>query len=229
MSQDIILHQWDISPFCQKVARALRFKDLEYRTVDYNGLLGAKVMRLSKVGKVPVLEVDGKRIQDSTRIVQWLAEAYPEKPLFLAEPGQRALVDLWGDWADELLYWYDVHFRANDPKALAEAIRLSCIGRPAAERIAVKATLKLTLNAQLKSQGLGRMRDEDIHAEFLRLLDRVDTALAPTGWLVGDRMSMADIAVASQLLEVERTSDPLRPELWKRPHLAKQLKAVQAI
>ena len=229
MSQDIILHQWDISPFCQKVARALRFKGLDYRTVDYNGLLGTKVMRLSKVGKVPVLEVDGERIQDSTRIVQWLDEHYPDKPLFPTDPGERALADLWEDWADELLYWYEVHFRANDPKALAEAVRLSCLGRPAAERVAVKATLKLTLNAQLKSQGLGRMSKQDIETEFLRMLDRVDTALAATGWLVGDTMTMADIAVASQLLEVERTSDPMRPELWARPNLAKQLKAVQAI
>jgi len=229
MSQSIILHQWEISPFCQKVARTLRYKGLDYSTVDYNGLLGGKVMRLSKVGKVPVLEVDCERIQDSTRIVRWLDEQYPEPPLYPADAQQRALVDLWEDWSDELLYWYEVHFRANDPKALKEAVRLSCVGRPAVEGVAAGPTLKLTMNAQLKAQGLGRMSKEDIHSSFLGLLDRVETALQPTGWLVGDSMTVADIAVASQFLEVDRTSDPLRPELWKRPHLAKQLKAVQGI
>ncbi|MDX1496554.1 MAG: glutathione S-transferase family protein [Salinisphaeraceae bacterium] len=229
MSQEIILHQWEISPFCQKVARALRYKGLEYSTVDYNGLLGTKVMRLSKVGKVPVLEVDGERIQDSTRIVRWLDEHYPKPALYPSSAKQRALVDLWEDWSDELLYWYEVHFRANDPKALKEAVRLSCVGRPAAERVAVQATLKLTLNAQLKSQGLGRMSKEDIRSSFLGLLDRVETSLQPSGWLVGKSMTVADIAVGSQFLEVERTSDSMRPELWKRPKLAAMLERIKAI
>ncbi|WP_369076117.1 glutathione S-transferase N-terminal domain-containing protein, partial [Klebsiella pneumoniae] len=40
---DIILHQWEISPFCQKVARAFKFKGILYETINYNGILGAKV------------------------------------------------------------------------------------------------------------------------------------------------------------------------------------------
>ncbi|MFI7967785.1 glutathione S-transferase N-terminal domain-containing protein, partial [Acinetobacter baumannii] len=49
---NIILHQWEISPFCQKISRALRFKGIPFDTVNYNGILGAKVPLLSKVGKV---------------------------------------------------------------------------------------------------------------------------------------------------------------------------------
>ncbi|WP_228149159.1 glutathione S-transferase N-terminal domain-containing protein, partial [Acinetobacter baumannii] len=44
---DIILHQWEISPFCQKVARALKFKGIPYETINYNGILGAKVPLLT--------------------------------------------------------------------------------------------------------------------------------------------------------------------------------------
>jgi glutathione S-transferase len=67
----VTLHQWEISPFCQKVARMLRFKGIEFETINYNGVLGAKVPMLSKVGKVPVLDIDGQRIQDSTRIARY--------------------------------------------------------------------------------------------------------------------------------------------------------------
>lgn len=219
-STGITLHQWEISPFCQKVARALRHKGIAFETVDYNGLLGAKVGKLSKVGKLPVLDIDGRRLQDSTRIARYLDERYPERPLYPADPRQRALVELWEDWSDELLYWYEVYFRAHDPQALREAIVISSAGRPAYERLPLGALLKRALRAQLYFQGLGRMARGNVEAEFLRHLDRIELVLGASGWLVGADKTIADLAVASQLLEVQRTSARMRPELQARPRLA---------
>lgn len=226
MSTNVTLHQWEISPFCQKVARALRYKDLAFETVNYNGLLGAKVGRLSKVGKLPVLDIDGQRLQDSTRIARYLDERYPQHPLYPADPQRRALVELWEDWADESLYWYEVWFRAKDPEALEAVVRVACAGRPALERVPTRALLRFALNLQLSGQGLGRMRREDVETEFLRHLDRIDTVLGASTWLVGDSMTIADIAVASQLLEVRRTSARMRPELQQRPHLSRWLERI---
>lgn len=216
----ITLHQWDISPFCQKVARALRFKGLDYDTVDYNGLLGLRVMRLSRVGKVPVLDIDGLRLQDSTRICRYLDERHPEPPLYPREAQARALAELWEDWADETLYWFEVYFRVKDPQAFAQVAELAAAGRPALERLPTRATVKAMLGLQLYSQGLGRQAPEDVEAEFLRHLDRIETVLGAGEWLVGGQQTIADIAVGSQLLEVMRTSDRLRPELLRRPRLA---------
>ncbi|MDC7318075.1 glutathione S-transferase family protein, partial [Acinetobacter baumannii] len=107
---DIILHQWEISPFCQKVARALKFKGIPYETINYNGILGAKVPLLSKVGKVPVIDHKGQRIQDSTRIARYLDETFPDTPrLYPEDANQKALAELWEDWADESLYFYEVY------------------------------------------------------------------------------------------------------------------------
>lgn len=220
MSSDIVLHQWEISPFCQKVARCLHHKGLAFGTDNYNGLLAARVGKLSKVGKLPVLEVAGQRIQDSTRIARWLDERYPEHPLYPADPQQRALAELWEDWADELLYWYEVWFRAYDPEALEQAVRISTEGRSAAERVPLRLILRSALRMQLRGQGLGRMSRADVEAEFLRHLDRIDSVLDLTGWLVGGQKTIADIAVGSQLLEVQRTSARMRPELQRRPRLS---------
>ena len=175
---------------------------------------------MSKVGKVPVLDIDGRRIQDSTRIVRYLDERHPDRPLFPAEPRQRALAELWEDWSDELLYWFEVYFRVNDAQALRKAIALGTEGRPAYERIALGLTLKQGLRMQLWFKGLGRMAREDVEAEFLRHLGRIESALGDTGWLVGPDMTIADIAVGSQLLEVRRTSGRMRPELQRRPRLS---------
>lgn len=221
MSNQAVLHQWEISPFCQKVARMLRFKGIAFDTVNYNGILGAKVPMLSKVGKVPVLDINGQRIQDSTRIARYLDEAYPDLPrLYPQDPMQKAMAELWEDWADELLYFYEIHFRVNDPVALKEAIRISSIGRPAYEAALVKNFIKFELKTQLFFQGTGRMKAEDIEFEFRRHLDRIELVLSETGWLVGHTQTIADIAVAAQLGEVIRTSQQFGAEILSRPAIA---------
>ena len=222
----ITLHQWEISPFCQKVARALRFKGLPFTAIDYNGLLATRVMGLSKVGKVPVLDIDGQRLQDSTRICRYLDEHYPEPPLFPQEPQQLALVELWEDWADETLYWFEVYFRVKDSTAFDQVVAMASAGRPSLERLPTRLTVKAMLGLQLYAQGLGRMAQEDVEAEFRRHLDRIESVLAGGDWLVGPRKTIADIAVGSQLLEVLRTSDRMRPELLSRPRLAAWLERI---
>jgi len=86
----VVLHQWEISPFCQKAARMLRFKGIDFETINYNGILGAKVPLLSKVGKVPVVDIHQQRIQDSTRIARYLDEAFPDQALlYPKDPMQK--------------------------------------------------------------------------------------------------------------------------------------------
>jgi hypothetical protein len=70
----------------------------------------------------------------------------------------------------------------------------------------MKPLLKSALGFQVKMQGIGRMAQADIEAEFTRHLKRIELVLNQTGWLVGDQQTIADIAVASQLLEIVRTS-----------------------
>lgn len=227
MTSSVVLHQWEISPFCQKVARMLRFKGITFETVNYNGILGAKVPMLSKVGKVPVLDINGQRIQDSTRIARYLDEAFPDAPrLYPTDPMQKAAVELWEDWADELLYFYEVYLRVNNPEALAEAVRISSEGRPSYESALVKQFIKFELKTQLFFQGTGRMAHGDIKAEFRRHLDRIELVLAQTGWLVGDQQSIADIAVGSQLAEVVRTSKKFAAEILALPNMAAWLKKI---
>lgn len=217
----VVLHQWEISPFCQKVVRMLQFKGIAYQTVDYNGVLGVKVPMLSKAGKVPVLDIDGQRIQDSTRIARYLDDAYPDLPrLYPADPLQKAYVELWEDWSDELLYFYEVHFRVSDAAALDHAVEMSAKGRPKHEIYLLKPLLKATLNLQLKMQGTGRMAKQDIEAEFTRHLERMELVLAQTGWLVGEGKTLADIAVGSQLLEIVRTSKIWGTKIKAYPSIA---------
>jgi glutathione S-transferase len=44
----IVLHQWEISPFCGKVRKMLHIKGLAYETVDYAGLRAVRAAKLSE-------------------------------------------------------------------------------------------------------------------------------------------------------------------------------------
>ena len=226
MSQ-AILHQWEISPFCQKVAKALQHKGIAYQVVNYNGILGSKVPRLSKVGKLPVLDINGQRLQDSTRIARYLDEAFADAPrLYPTEPMAKAHVEIWEDWADESLYWFEIYFRVMDDNALELAVEVSSLGRPAYERALLKPLLKTALKTQVYMQGLGRMNKTDVEAEFARHLARLESVLSMSKYLVGDCCTIADIAVATQLNEIIRTSVPMRAVILSKPMIKAWLQRV---
>ncbi len=215
---EIVLHQWEISPFCGKVRRILEHKGLAYRVENYNGLRARKAAGLSTAGTLPVIDYDGERIQDSSDIAEFLDAKHPEPPLLPADRHRAAEVHVWEDWADESLYWFEVYLRFAYDEPRAASVALLCAGRPGFERTLVGAALKGRYRKKLAVQGLGKLGHARVEAKFLAHLDALDAVLAQRSWLVGDARTLADIAVQSQLAEIQRTSH-LAPELTKRAHL----------
>ena len=201
----ILLHQWEISPFCRKVQRILEHKGLPYQVQNYNGLLIRQVAQLSPAAKLPVLDINGERIQDSRRIAAVLEQRFPDLPLVPVDPAERAQMEILQDWADESLYWYEVYFRVNYDAAWRQAVDSLTAGRPAWERSLFHATGRYVMQRQLRGQGIGRQDKATVEARFRLLLRSLDRLLTGRTWLVGEHKTLADIAVASQLLEIKRT------------------------
>ncbi len=218
----IVLHQWSISPFCGKVRRILEHKGLAYEVVDYNGIKARKASGLTPAGKLPVLDYDGERIQDSSDIAAFLEQKHPEPPIYPADPELRARAHFWEDWADESLYWFEVHQRFMYPDARAKAAALLAEGRPGFERVLISRAIKRIYTRKLAAQGLGRMTAERVEQKLLGHVDMLDALLAGRRWLVGDGRTIADIAVASQLAEIARSSH-LAPEIERRAKVAEWL------
>jgi glutathione S-transferase len=218
----IVLHQWAISPFCGKVRRVLEHKGLAYEVINYNGIKARKATGLSGVGQLPVLDYDGERVQDSSDIASFLDKKHPEKPIFPADPELRAQTQLWEDWADESLYWFEVHQRFMYAEACEKAAAVLAEGRSSLERALLPRALRRIHVKKLEAQGLGRMPLERVEQKLLEHVDMLEALLARRRWLVGDDRTMADIAVASQLAEIMRSSH-LAPQIGKREKLAEWL------
>lgn len=215
----VVLHQWEMSPFCNKVRRCLNAKGIAFSVVDYNGLLARKAAALTPAGQLPVLDWDGERVQDSARIAGFLDAKLPGRaPLYPADPAGLAKASIWEDWAGKSLYFFQIYFRMLDPVSLERALDIICRGRPRWERAVLKLVFKRRYPKKLAWQGLARQPRAEVERQFFEQLGSLDTLLGDREWLAGDALSIADIAVAAQVSELLRTSD-LAPRVLALPHL----------
>jgi glutathione S-transferase len=195
----IILHQLEISPFCDKVRRVLTYKGLDYAVHNVPMADLGKLKRLSPVGKVPILELDGRVLHDSSDICRALELHTPLPALFPQEPKARAMVDLLEDWADESLYFFEMTMRFTWPydrgRWVSEILKYD---NALMRRIARPLVPYLT-RKQGTAQGLARRSEADILEELKRHARALGAVLDGRDFLVGESLTLADIAVVSQL------------------------------
>jgi glutathione S-transferase len=221
----VILHQWNISPYCAKIRKVLEFKKINFVTKDYNGLLALQAGKLTEVGKLPVLEINGQMIQDSREITKYLESNFPEHSLRVNDPSLDSQVHLLEDWADESLYWYEIYFRFVNKESFKRAWSYICEGRPLWEKLILAKPVRKQYIAAVKSQGLGKYSEEFVVSRFEKHLDSLNQRLKDNEYLVGDKKTIADIAVASQLQEIHRTN-PIGAKYSNYPKLAQWLEKV---
>ena len=106
----ITLYSGPLSLFARKVEIALREKGLAFERimVPFDQTSGydpkhPEVLALNPKGQVPVLNDDGLVLYDSTVIIEYLDEAYPQPPLYPETPAKRARCRLDELFADEIL------------------------------------------------------------------------------------------------------------------------------
>lgn len=106
----ITLYSGPLSLFARKVEIALREKDLPFERVmvPFNQITGydprhPEVVALNPKRQVPVLSDCGLVLYDSTVILEYLDEAYPQPALMPGSPVDRALCRLDELYADEVM------------------------------------------------------------------------------------------------------------------------------
>ena len=165
----MILYGSTMSPFVRKVAAYAVEKgiDFELRPTGL-GDPDPEFRAASPFGKMPAL-IDGDyKLADSSAIIHYLEAKYPEPELIPAEPKARGRVIWFDEFADTLLF--------------------AC-------------GAKIFFNKVVAPRFLGR--EGDLSAaetaerdELPPLLDYLEGVIPDSGYLVGDRLTLADISVA---------------------------------
>ena len=187
----MIVYGSSMSPFVRKVLAFAAEKDIELETRPLGlGSDDPEFRQASPFGKIPALRDGDFGISDSTAIIAYLDALKPEPELIPAEPKARART-----------IWYE---------EFGDTILAACGTKMFFNRVVAPRFLK---------------RDGDLAAadkaerdELPPILDYIEKVLPKSGWLVEDRLTLADIAVASPFVNFRHLGLDLGLE--RRPRLA---------
>ena len=189
------LYQIPFSHNCVKVRKALDLKGLEYQTVDIHPILRIGLRRATGQALVPALVDGGHAVADSTAILLYLEDRYPDPPLLPIDAEARAECLILERWADEtfmaltrrLAYW---NVTAS-PGALGE---LFFPKAPPRIRHVAGQVAKRALHRRLRMSQKRNSLDE---REAPRAAELALARLGGRDYLVDGRVTIADIALAS--------------------------------
>lgn len=196
----LTLYHHGSSACAAKVRFALEEKQLAWDSRYVDLMRGEQFapdyLALNPKAVVPTL-VHGERvIPESTVICEYLDEVFPEHPIYPSSPGPRAEVRLWAKAVDEELHpacsalTYIVSHR--------HTIRRSGLGSFEEFLAAGRSEGRAARERKWHwiQQGLDAPGAADQLAIYVACMRRMNDALEARDWLVGDRLTLADIALA---------------------------------
>lgn len=227
----VTLYQFSLCPFCNKVRTGLQLKGIAFDTVEVSPRTKVELPSLPDDAprKVPVLEVDGQAVWDSTRILRFLDEAFPETRAFFPEdPAQRARAEALEEWVDE-------EFIRSLPTVLygtwKEALTASQLiakhsGFGLGEGLMVKLGGPMIMHA-VAQRILKKSGRSDGRAWVRENLDRWESELGEQDFVCGAALSVADVAMHGALSCIKPF--PVFAEVQARPRVQAWFARVQAL
>ena len=227
MSHRVRLFGSRVSPFVEKVARALALKQMAFELVEPRSPLDFARWN-PQARKIPVLEVDGERFYDSTFILRQLDLLVPSPPLRASAATTAAAQHLLEDWSDEALYWYGMALRWTAKNAPATTAQIFA-SLPVPMRRLASLVAPRQIRATTLAQGLGRLPPEVVLRELAGHLDSLVLILGAKPFFYAEQISVADLAVYGQFHMLRSGPTPDADALFRaRPALLEHMRRVEA-
>lgn len=185
----MILYGSSISPYVRKVLAFAGEKGIELEVKQIGlGAEDPEFREASPFGKIPGFRDGDFAISDSTAIIAYLDAIRPEPNLIPAEAKARARTVWWEEFADTIL---------------------------------ATCGSKMFFNRIVAPRFLGREGDEAVAKaaeceELPPLLDYVERSMPESGHLVEDRLTLADLAVASPFVNLRHLGIAIDPERYPK-------------
>jgi glutathione S-transferase len=188
----------------QKVRYTMAEKRLEF--VEHrlklfkNEQLRPEYLKLNPNGVVPTLVHDGTPIIDSSVIMEYVDELIPENPLMPADLKARAEVRAWMRFFEEVptvavrFPSYNAAFARHFESMSDDEFKELAASKPLRDKF---------LGEMDKKKGFSTQRMKDAETSIRKTTTRMETSLATSLYLVGDRITLADICVLPALIRME--------------------------
>jgi glutathione S-transferase len=211
---------WHIpfSHFNEKARWALDFKGIAHRRQVLGVNYLYRAWRATGRGTLPILFLDGRAIGDSTAIIAALEERQPEPALYPSDAAHRRRALALEDFFDEVL---GPSLRAalvtplfrEDPDL---AMRVLTTGMPPQAYASLRPLVRIFPSFYRFRHRVQAKRLRQDRADVAAALDRIARELQPSGYLVGNAFSVADLTAAALLCPVLQPAEiqyPLTVEL----------------
>jgi glutathione S-transferase len=194
-----VLWQYNFSHFNEKARWALDFKRVSHvRRSLLPG--GPRAMAFSLRGTLPVLDLEGERIVDSTRIIAALERRFPRPALYPNDPRERTaaleLEEFFDEEAGHELRRAGFYEWRSSPGFVSD---LLTSGRGRVARALMRTTLPGALVYARRRYRIYPADAERARVKLKAALDRIIAELKPSGYLVGESFSVADLSAAALL------------------------------
>ena len=190
-----------ISHYSEKVRWAIDLKRLPHaRRAPVPGFHVPLALWLTR-GRgftLPVLELDGEILGDSTAIIAALEQRVPDPPLYPADPDERRRALELEDWFDEELgpYIRRVGFyeMRRDPERFAAVTggTVPTLARLGRAGVAIGRAFTAVRYSASSTEGA-----EAARAKVVAAVDRLEAELGDGDYLVGDTFTVADLTAAA--------------------------------
>lgn len=226
MSASVVLWQLQLSHYNEKVRWALDLKRVPHaRRSLLPGIhiLVAKLLT-GDTDTTPVLTLDGRSIGDSTRIIAALEERWPEPALYPAEEAQRAR-------ALELEEFFDEELGPHIRRAVYQellghpdvVLPLFTHGQPLGARIAIRTAFPMLRVGMRRRMTINAAAAERSRDKVVEAMDRLEREIGPSGYLVGDSFTVADLTAAALFYPVVGPPEFPYPSIAEPPESAREL------
>jgi glutathione S-transferase len=195
-----VLWHLEVSHYNEKARWALDLKGVEHvRRPVTPALQEIRARRLRAGTTVPILEIDGRAIGDSTRIIEEVERRWPEPPLYPADPEERRRALELEDFFDEECGPHARRVLFSDNLTEPERF-LAMLYGPDHPRMGLLKAVSRPFSKVVKRHFDIRPETVEESREKVRAaFDRIEAEVGPSGYLVGESFTVADLTAASIL------------------------------
>ncbi len=183
----ITLHGASASPFVRKTLAVLAIKELPFEHIQQMPFTDdAAFLKISPLGKIPALQDGDLTLADSTVICEYLEDAYPDKPVYPANPNDKARAR----WLEEL--------GGNRVTELAAGIFFQRFLRP------------MVLKQEPDEELVAKIINKDLPP----ILDYIESQVPVEGFLFGEQFMLADLSLVSAFINASYAGYDVDAKRW---------------
>jgi glutathione S-transferase len=205
----------ETSAYSTKMRSYLNYKAFAFDWVPRTQESEAELKRVSRFATLPVLVApSGFAVHDTTPLIEALEADSPEPSATPADPALAFLACVLEEYADSWLAKAVFHYRwgrKKDQKIAAQrAIDEYFTQSPPEDRKASEDLAIETMTGQLKLMQVDGELGDVVEKSFKKFIKLLDDHLRKHLFLFGERPSVADFAIAGQLIQMLKDPTPAK-------------------